>query len=77
MFKIYQQSFYQALGYVVQNIGDIVDPVDLQSTFTSSATGNVLVKTFVDSTIESMSEPLNISTILITQTASFKVRTII
>ena len=51
-FKLFQETFFQALGYVVQNIGDIVSALDIQLTLTSGLTGNVIVKTFVDSTIE-------------------------
>ena len=75
--KLFQETFFQALGYVVKNIGDIVSPLDLQLTLTSGLTGNVLVKTFVDATIESLGEPVSIGTILVTESASFKVKTII
>lgn len=76
-FKTYQTNMYAALGYVIQNIGDITDPLDLQTVFKSARTGNTVVRTFVDATIESMSDAVNIGTVLVTENANFKVRKVI
>jgi len=75
--KLYQETFFEALGYVVQNIGEITDPLDLQTTFKSAKTGNVVARTFVDATISSLGDGVNIGTILITETANFTVRTVV
>ena len=76
-FKLFQETFFEALGYVVQNIGQIVDPLDLQTTFTSNATGSIVARTFVDATINNFSDAINIGTVLITETANFTVRDVV
>ncbi len=75
--KLYQQTFFAALGYIVANIGEITDPVDVQSAFVSAKTGSVVAKTFVDAVPTSLGEPVAIGGILITSTANFAVRTVV
>lgn len=76
-FMLYQETFFAALGYVVRNIGDITDPMDLQVAFKSGKTGNTVAKTFVGGVLKSLSSSVNIGTILITENGTFDVRTII
>ena len=75
--KLYYESMFAALGYVISNIGDITDPVDIQSAFKSNLSGNVVARTFVDGTMKSLSDPVSIGNILITESANFDVRTIV
>ena len=76
-YMLYQELMFKALGYVIKNIGDIADPVDLQVAFKSNLSGNVVAKTFVDGVIKSLSYPVNIGTILVTESGTFDVRTIV
>lgn len=76
-FMLYQQTFFAALGYVVRNIGDITDPLDLQVAFRSAKTGNTVAKTFVDGVLKSLASSVNIGTILITENGNFDVRTVV